>query len=243
MSALPGTKGRRRIYLMRHGHVNYFSEEVRQSGMEAVRLTDLGRDQISAAGDALSHIEFDKVISSGLPRTQESAEIVLERSEVTKVAIEQRSTLKELGSGTLVGATDRESLAGLMMDYFNQAHEPGATFLHEGELFSDAYERSVTEIETLLSEPDWHTSLVVAHEGINRLLLGWATGNGLQAIHAFEQDLACINVLDFDLGSDPTDETKSSIQRKIIKAVNMTPYNFTKHGMNLTSLEHIFQDL
>ena len=243
MSALPGTKNRRRIYLMRHGHVNYFSEEVRQNGMEAVRLTDLGREQISAAGAALSHIQFDRVISSGLPRTQESAEIVLACSEVTQGNVEQRSSLKEIGSGTLIGARDREGLAGKMMEYLNQAAEPGATFLHEGELFSDAYERSVSEIEALLSEPDWHTSLVVAHEVINRLLLGWATGNGLEAMHSFEQDLACINVLDFDLAPDPAQESKRAIQRKIIKAVNMTPYNFTKHGMNLTSLEHIFQDL
>jgi len=243
MSALPGTKGRRRIYLMRHGHVDYFSEEVRQNGLEAVRLTDLGRDQVSAAGKALSHIAFDKVISSGLPRTQESAEIVVAHSEVAQIDIEQRLSLKEIGSGSLTGAADRDSLADKMMDYFYQAHEPGATFLHEGELFSEAYERSVSEIETLLFEPNWHTSLVVAHEVINRLLLGWATGNGLQAIQSFEQDLACINVLDFDLAPSPVDESEVAIQRKIIKAVNMTPYNFTKHGMNLTSLEHIFQDL
>ena len=183
------------------------------------------------------------MVSSGLPRTQESAEIVVECSEVTQIDIEKRLTLKEIDSGSLIGVTDRARLADRMMDYFNQAHEPGATFLHEGELFSDAYERAVSEIETLLMEPDWHTSLVVAHEGINRLLLGWATGNGLQAIQSFEQDLACINVLDFDLAPDPADGSQLVVQRKIIKAVNMTPYNFTKHGMNLTSLEHIFQDL
>ena len=31
MSALPGTTGRRRIYLMRHGHVDYFSEVVKKT--------------------------------------------------------------------------------------------------------------------------------------------------------------------------------------------------------------------
>ena len=44
-------------------------------------------------------------------------------------------------------------------------------------------------------------------------------------------------MLDFDLvpGANGTD-----IARSIIKAVNLTPYNYTKHGMNLTSLEAIF---
>ncbi len=30
------------------------------------------------------------------------------------------------------------------------------------------------------------------------------------------------------------------IERALIKAVNLTPYNYVKHGMNLTSLEAIF---
>ena len=30
-------------------------------------------------------------------------------------------------------------------------------------------------------------------------------------------------------------------ERPIIKAVNLTPYNYLKHGMNLTSLEAIFE--
>jgi probable phosphoglycerate mutase len=33
----------------------------------------------------------------------------------------------------------------------------------------------------------------------------------------------------------------TEIKRTIIKMVNVTPYNFLKHGMNLTSLEAIFQ--
>ena len=109
-----------------------------------------------------------------------------------------------------------------------------------GDVFADVLDRSRRAIERLLSRPNWHTSLVVAHEGINRLLLGWMTGNGLNAIQAFEQDLACINILDFDLVPRADGGEGSEIARSIIKAVNLTPYNYTKHGMNLTSLEAIF---
>lgn len=48
MSALPGTTGRRRIYLMRHGHVNYMTPAVQAGGMRDVRLTALGREQVLA---------------------------------------------------------------------------------------------------------------------------------------------------------------------------------------------------
>jgi probable phosphoglycerate mutase len=76
--------------------------------------------------------------------------------------------------------------------------------------------------------------LIVAHEGINRLLLSWAAGADLHAMGGFEQDTGCVNVLDFDMKG-------GEINRPIIKAVNLTPYNYLKHGMNLTSLEAIFE--
>ena len=46
--------------------------------------------------------------------------------------------------------------------------------------------------------------LIVAHEGINRLVLSWACGRRPSArMGAFEQDTGCINVIDFDMdGAD-----------------------------------------
>ena len=87
--------------------------------------------------------------------------------------------------------------------------------------------------------------LVAAHEGTNRLILGWAaTGcslnEGLKAVRAFEQDPACINVIDFDMVPAADGGIGTEIQRSLIKSVNVTPYNYVKHGMNMTSLEAIF---
>ncbi len=75
----------------------------------------------------------------------------------------------------------------------------------------------------------------MAHEGINRLILSWACGAGLRAMSSFEQDTGCVNIIDFDLGGI------GDVRRALIKAVNLTPYNYLKHGMNLTSLEAIMQ--
>ena len=80
----------------------------------------------------------------------------------------------------------------------------------------------------------------MAHEGTNRLLLSWMTGNGLKAVQSFEQDLACINVLDFDMVPREDGTVGNEIARRIIKVVNLTPYNYVKHGMNLTAIETIF---
>ena len=235
MKSLPDTKDRRRLYLMRHGHVDYFSKQVAESGsLHVVTLTLRGRSEAEAAGSALSHVRFDRAICSGLPRTRETAEVVLSRVPDAP-ALEIDSDLVEIRGGKPLPAKSREELIRLMNSYFERAHEPGATNHEEGEVFADAQARAVGAIERLLEAKDWHTALAVAHEGINRLILSWACGAGLLAMSSFEQDTGCVNIIDFDLGGI------GDVRRALIKAVNLTPYNYLKHGMNLTSLEAIMQ--
>jgi len=233
--ALPGTSTRRRIYLMRHGHVDYFGAHVRETGdIHTVVLTKRGRSEAEAAGRSLAHIAFDRAVCSGLPRTRETAELVL--SFVANAPrLEIDPELVELRGGKLAPVKSRDELIALMNSYFERAHEPGATNHDGGEIFETAQARSVGAIERLLEKDDWHIALVVAHEGINRLLLSWACGADLRAMSSFEQDTGCINIVDFDLGG------VGGTKRRLIKAVNLTPYNFLKHGMNLTSLEAIMQ--
>jgi len=241
MSALPGTTGRRRIYLMRHGHVDYMHKRVVESGdTSIVPLTALGREQATASGKALAHVAFDVVMSSGYPRTRETMERVVAANENPVPAADTESGLVEVHGGRITGVTTRREMAAAMAFQYDAAAEPGAKLFEGGEVFADALQRASESILRLLARPDWHTALVVAHEGINRVVLGWMTGNGLGAVQNFEQDLACINVLDFDLVPAASGEG-TEIARRIIKAVNLTPYNYVKHGMNLTSLEFIFE--
>lgn len=236
MSALPGTAARRRIYLMRHGHVDYLAKHVVAEGaINIVPLTTRGRLQAEAAGKSLAHVKFDRAICSGYPRTHETASHVLAAQE-NPPTLEIEPGLVEIEGGKMnPPPSSREELIERMKARFASAGLPGATNLEGGEIYAHAQSRAVGAIMRLLGEPDWHTTLIVAHEGINRLLLSWACGAGLNAMGAFEQDTGCINVLDFDLAADGT------IWRTMIKSLNLTPYNWLKHGMNLTSLEAIFE--
>lgn len=225
---------------MRHGHVDYFAKRVvEERRTDFVPLTPLGRDQATASGKALAHVRFDLALCSGLPRTRQTTECVLaENSDAKHLTIEEDPDLQEI-KGHATNIKSREELAARLTFEFDQAAQPGAT-MFGGDVFADVLERSQGAIKRLLARPGWHTSLVVAHEGINRLLLGWMTGNGLKAIQAFEQDLACVNILDFDMVPREDGSVGTEIARAMIKALNITPYNYTKHGMNMTSLEAIF---
>ena len=235
MDWLPGTANRRRIYLMRHGHVDYFSQAVREKGeIRSVPLSPRGRSEAEAAGRALAHIAFDRAVCSGLPRARETAEVVLS-FQSKPPALADDAGLAEIQGGKLPAVQSRDDLIRRMNEFFARAHEPGATNLDGGEVFADAQARAVAAIERLLASRGWHTALVVAHEGTNRLLLSWACDAGLRAMSSFEQDTACVNIVDFDLGGI------GGVRRALIKSVNVTPYNYLKHGMNQTSLEAIMQ--
>lgn len=228
--------GRRRIYLMRHGHVDYF-----QAGMtdfDNVTLTPAGVEQARAAGEGLKSIKFDIALCSGLERTVETAGLVLAANDQAPILnVEPR--LRELRGGT-VEATSREEVAAHLAYSFEDAMAPGASFLPGGELFADAQERIAEAMVNIVTEGDWRTALIVAHEGVNRIALGWASGGGLATVSAFEQDLGCINILDLDITPNPAGDGLQ-VERVLIKALNVTAYDYVKRDLARTSLEHLFE--
>ena len=239
MSTLPGTTGRRRIYLMRHGFVDYSSKEVLATRDPSIaRLTPQGEEEALAAGAALQDIHFDVAICSGLRRTKQTAKLVLSKHR-NPPKLEEDLRLEEIKSGKYIDFESAEQLAATMTLQYERAGEPEATFLDGGEKFIDTMSRVANALLSLIARENWHTALVVAHEGINRLILTWAIGASLSACAAFEQDTGCINIIDFDLVPE-VDGRGVKIERALIKAVNLTPANYLKNGMNLRSLEAIF---
>lgn len=227
--------GRRRIYLMRHGHVDYFAPGL--SDPRIVPLTDEGREQAEAAGDALRHAHFDIAVYSGLPRTKETAQIVLYKNNAPPPLIAHEG-LEELKSGW-IEAESREELAARLAYSFDGANEADARFLPDGETFKSAERRVTAAFRQLVLEETWRSALVVAHEGVNRIALGWACGGGLATIAAFEQDLCCINLIDIDV--TPSETGKGlQIERMAIKALNVTAHDYVKKGLSRSSLEHLF---
>ena len=225
--------GRRRLYLLRHGHVDYFAAGL--TDFTQVPLTEEGRRQAGLAAEALACISFDRAFHSGLPRTEETLGIVLDQHQ-EKPKPQPIEDFQELRGGQVKVET-AEELAARLAFSFDGADEEGASFLPGGELFADAEARIVRGLETLIEDYGWRTSILVAHEGVNRILLAHLTGGGLSALPHFEQDLCGINVLDFDIVPD---EGGLKLERVILKAINLTVHDPIKETLPRTSLEHLF---
>ncbi len=109
-------RSRRRIFLMRHGSVTYFDSEGKPYLPESVPLNETGRMQASAAGVVFAQLslKFDRVITSGLPRTVETARRVLAETS-QDIDIEVWPELEEIRGGRLSAIPDetlREAFTG-----------------------------------------------------------------------------------------------------------------------------------
>jgi broad specificity phosphatase PhoE len=211
---------RRRIYLLRHAQVRYFQ------GLDPrdVVLTDEGRVQARAAAEALRGVPFDRVITSGLPRTLETALAV-----APGVEPEQRAALREIESGDLRGVAP-ETVQELMTAAFRGIVPLDARFLG-GESVGELFDRVLPELDALLADESWDVCLLVLHGGVNRAILGRALTGDRIFLGAFEQAPACINVL--DLGGDGT---------WIVRTVNYIPYD-PLHPARTTTMEHLWTEL
>ncbi len=228
---LPGTAARRRVVLMRHGHVSYFDAAGQPLNPKLAPLTEEGRAQVRAAAAALKDVPFDRIVCSGLPRTRATAEIV---AGGYGLPVEDEPGFLEIRAGRY-RLIPREERTAAFLYGFESAHLPGARFAG-GDVIAEVQERIVSTLERLLLEPGWTHLLLAAHDGVNRLLLSWACGAGLAAMGTFDQDYAAFNVLDFDVED-------GRVVRRMIKAVNVTPDNLAKTGVYETSLERVFRPL
>jgi broad specificity phosphatase PhoE len=212
---------RRRLYLMRHAQVRYF-EGVHP---EEVLLTDEGRRQAEAAAAALASVHVDRVVTSGLARTEETARIVAPGHEP-----EARRELREIESGDLRGVAS-DVVQEMMTTAFRGVVPPETQFLG-GETIGALLDRVLPAVDDLLANDDWDVLLLVLHGAVNRAILSRAITGERTFLGGFEQSPGCINVL--DIGAQGN---------LIVRAVNETPYDPAHvRAPRTTTMEHLWDE-
>jgi broad specificity phosphatase PhoE len=215
---------RRRIHLLRHAEAAYrLSGGEPASDPRAVPLTPRGRDEAEQMRGLLADVPFDFALCSGLPRTRETAALVLTGRELA-LAIEP--ALEEVEAGRGPDLTPQQ-----LAHPFADAGAPGARFLG-GELLEAFRARVIGALERQLATARWRRALFVCHGAVNRVILGWALGSEFAAWSVLEQDSCCLNVLDIDV-----DPASGKWLRRLVRAVNVTPYDLAKRDIQLTTLE------
>lgn len=218
---------RRRVYLFRHGAVDYMDEHgAWVDDPDLVDLNERGRMQAAAMAEWFVDVHVDKAVCSGLPRTRQTGETILGARDI------ELETLRGL-----IEIRHPEGEASGGYDICNdvafshwRAPEEDARFLG-GERYHDFYERISAAMETLLDDLSWHNVAVFAHGGTNAAILGWATGVGLQAFGLLDQATCCLNVIDFDF------DQEGRLLRKTVRGMNITADDPVLHKRDAGDME------
>jgi alpha-ribazole phosphatase/probable phosphoglycerate mutase len=184
---------RTRLFLIRHGQVEGH-EEKRYNGQINVPLTGFGRRQLESVAERLAGVPLDAVWSSDLDRCPYGGDQLAARRGL---AVVYRPALRELHVGDWEGRTWRELKAAYPVEWQARLDDIVHYRVPGGESFLDLALRVRGELARLLAAHRGENVALVAHGGVNRIILLDALGAPLDRVFCLEQDYACINVIDY----------------------------------------------
>lgn len=180
----------REIYLIRHGEITQSSPR-RFVGQSDLPLTDRGREQMRQVADYLVGKGVSRLLCSPLSRCVESAGIV---GLALGLRPEVVPELREIGLGVWEGLKVAEVRERFPGDYEARGLDLAGFRPPGGESFADLQRRAWAAFENVM-EGGQDCVAIVAHGGVNRVLLCRILGMPLENLFRLGQDYACVNVL------------------------------------------------
>lgn len=214
----------RRVYLMRHGETLYQGRAT-EGAIGNGALTERGREQIAAVALLFRGVPLDRIYASPLSRAHETAQIIAKEKDLAVLLSPDLCEItpsEELLAGKSTAVIFQE-----VQRFFKSPTTGWDEPYLGGENFRQVQERGVRFLDSVLSQDDWQTILIVAHGGINNALLAYATGVTSGRVFNVEQDFGCINIIDFVHG------------RPLLRLANFTLYDQLKINLRAHSLDII----
>jgi alpha-ribazole phosphatase len=182
-----------RLYLVRHGRVADGHAD-RYHGNNDIDLSPEGERQLTELALHLKSVPFAAVYASTLKRTQDGAARLCSGRELTPQVVPE---FREIHFGIWEGLTfgeiserHPEELASRIQDIENFR-------IPEGESLLDVRERVVPRLKTLVADHPGQSLALVAHAGVNRVILCDALSLSLENIFRLDQNYGCLNIIDY----------------------------------------------
>jgi broad specificity phosphatase PhoE len=154
------------FYFVRHGESEGNAARI-FTGQTDSPLTERGRRQAEAVATELARVKVDRIVSSDLSRTRDTAEAI---AKPHGIRVEIVPELREIDVGDRTGKTFDET-KGLP-----SWNDDGFVAWPGGETLEQVLARTLGAIERLTRESPGKTILVVGHGGVNRILLSHFLG-------------------------------------------------------------------
>jgi alpha-ribazole phosphatase len=179
------------IYLLRHGEIDSEGEK-RFIGWTDLPLNENGLQQARGWHERLSGTVFESIYCSDLARAHRTAEII---GENRRLPIRDTPMLREIN----LGEFEMLPMAEVKTRFPDKWRERGENlFTYRpagGESFSDLCDRVSPAFETIADDAKGNV-LVVAHAGVNRMILCRILGMPPENLFRIGQEYAGLNMLD-----------------------------------------------
>ncbi len=181
------------VYLLRHGDTR--ADTVRRYiGQTDVPLTENGRMQAGWWQSKLAPVNFSRIICSDLWRTCETAEII---AEGRNILVETYPELREINLGEWDGLPQEEVRRQFPVEYEKRGLNPASFRPENGESFFDVSGRVVPVFEKIIRNALEGNILIVAHAGVNRVILSYLLEMPLSNLFRLEQGYGCLNIIQY----------------------------------------------
>jgi len=154
------------FYFVRHGESEGNAARI-FTGQTDSPLTARGRQQAAVVAQELANVRFDRIVSSDLSRTRDTAAAIAKHHGI---AVEVVPELREIDVGDRTGKTFDE-IKGLP-----SWNDDGFVAWPGGETLEQVLARTLGAVDRLTRESPGKTILIVGHGGVNRILLSHFLG-------------------------------------------------------------------
>jgi broad specificity phosphatase PhoE len=188
-----------RIILIRHGQTAWHSDGVeRAEGRADVDLDEVGVRQARATAARLDQWEISAVYSSPLKRALSTASVLAARRGLTA---QPEPGLIDIDYGKWQGLTHKEAQADNPSLYDLWMKKPHLVAFPGGENLADVRKRMVSDFESLTSQHDGQTIVLVSHKVAVKVLLCHVLGLDDTHFWRFQQGFCALNVVEAEKGA------------------------------------------
>ena len=184
------------LYLIRHGATEGSDGEPRYKGSLDVPLSDEGRSQVRLAAEFMlaQGMQPSALYCSPLSRARISARII---GDVHGLEPESVDEFRERDFGRWEGMSYNEIGQEFPDAFESWANDPLTFSPIDGESTLQVRDRIMPRLKELLDGLEQNSLAIVAHGGVNRVILCELLRLPLEHIFRIEQHHACLNVIRF----------------------------------------------
>ncbi len=182
-----------RLYLVRHGQVAD-GHTHRYHGHNDIGLSPLGVKQLKDLAVQLKSVPLAGVYASDLFRAFKGAEVISRGRNLKPQAV---PALREVNFGVWEGLSFEEIATHYPEELQGRFQDLANFCIPGGESLMDVRRRALPRLDELLKQHAGQTIAVVAHAGINRVIVSEALGLPLDNLFRLDQNYGCLNIIDY----------------------------------------------